>query len=102
MEIRIFKYECIYLLVLAVLGLHCHVGFSLVVAGGDHSLAGGVFFCCGGRAFGASVVTFPRLVSTGSLVVHRNLVAPWHVESSQTRDQIHAPLHWQVDSFFFF
>ena len=38
MEIRIFKYKCIYLFVLAVPGLHCHVGFSLVTAGGDHSL----------------------------------------------------------------
>ena len=38
MEIRICKYKCVYLFVWAVLGLHCHVGFSLVTAGGDYSL----------------------------------------------------------------
>lgn len=60
MEIRIFKYECIYLLVLAVLGLHCHVGFSLVAAGGDDSL-GAVSSPVVEDGLLASVVTFQGL-----------------------------------------
>ena len=27
-----------------------------------------------------------------------DLVAPWHVESSRTRDWTHVPCHWQMDS----
>lgn len=49
MEIKDFKYECIYLLVLAVLGLPA-MGFSLVAAGGDDSLRQ-CLLCCGGRSF---------------------------------------------------
>ena len=38
----------------------------------------------------ASVVV-ARELSTGSLPALDSLVAPWHVESSQTRDWTHVP-----------
>ena len=47
------------------------------------------FSCCKAQALGAqtSVVVALRLLSTGSVVVAHGLIAPWHAESSQTRDQ---------------
>ena len=46
------------------------------------------FSICGVRA---SPVAERRLQSTGATVAHMGSVAPWHVESSQTRDQMHVP-----------
>ena len=67
-------------LFLAVLGLCCCRGFSLAVVSGGYSSL---------QTTGSRAQTL-KLGCTG-------LVAPRHVGSSQTRDQI-CLLHWQADS----
>ena len=69
-------------------------GLSLVVASGGYtSFVAWVSRCsgfsyCGAQALGeqASVAAAHGLSSTGSIVWCTGLVAPQHVESSQTRD----------------
>ena len=68
-------------LFLAVLGLHCCVGFSLIMASGGHSSHGaqashcGGFSCCGARALGvqASVAVVHELSSCGTQALDRRL-----------------------------
>ena len=75
-----FLNNFIYLL-LAVLGLHCYAGFSLVAASGGFSTCRarashrGGFSRCGARALGGvgSGVAAPRLQSTGSVLVAHGL-----------------------------
>ena len=59
-----------FYLFLAVLGLHCCVGFSLVVASGGYSL----------------VAVHGLRIAVASVVWHIGLAAPWHVNSSPSRD----------------
>ena len=75
-----------YFLFLAVLGLCCYVGSSVV------ALCSFSMWClssCGAWALGtwASVVTTHRLSSCGSQVWCMVLIALWHVGSSQLRDR---------------
>ena len=70
---------CIYFL--AVLGLHCCEGFSLVVVSQDNSL----LLC-----WGFSLWWLLLFQSTGSVVV-RTLLALRHVGSSQTSDRTCVP-----------
>ena len=86
----------IYSFILAVLGLHCCLGFSLVMA---HrwllsSCSGWVSHCSGLSCFGAQALQYVGpaaatcvLQSPGSIVVGLRLVAPWHVGSFQIRNQ---------------
>ena len=80
--------------VLAVLGLCCCVGFSLVAASSGSSLVvvHGLFIAVaslivqhGLQSCQASVIVAPGLESTGSMW-HTSLVAPEHVGSSWTKD----------------
>ena len=84
------------LFVLAVLGLCCCVGFSLVAASSGSSLVvvHGLFIAVaslivqhGLQSCQASVIVAPGLESTGSMW-HTSLVAPEHVGSSWTKDWI--------------
>ena len=106
---KIIIYLFIYLF-LTVLSLHCWAGFSLVVASGGYSLAAvpgllivvtlqnSISIECTG--FSSCTVWAQQLQLPGSKAWLRscsmNLVGPWHVRSSQIRDQTH--LHWQEDS----
>ena len=66
---------------LAVLGLHCCVAFSLVAGSGGHSLGVvcrlliAVAYCCGPQVLGsrASVVVVPGLSSCGSQALEHGL-----------------------------
>ena len=62
---NIFKFYC---LVLAVLGLHYCMGFSLVAVSGGYCLVGG-FSCCGARASVAVAPGYQRPCSV--VVMHR-------------------------------
>ena len=85
-KLYIFNY-----LFLAVLGLHCCLGFSLVVvSGGISSLQCG-FSCCRAWTLGCmgSVGAAPGLYSTSKQLWCAGLVALWQVGSSQIRDGNH-------------
>ena len=77
-----------------MLGLCCHVGFSLVVVSKGYPLvlfglltALSSLVVRGLQGTWASVVATPRLQSTGSVSLWRtSLVASWPVGSSQIRD----------------
>ena len=85
-----------FYLFLVALGFHCCAGFSLVAASRDYSWL---------RCAGVSLWWPVLLQSTGSrradfsscssqpqeLWCEQALVAPWHVESSQTRDRTRVP-----------
>ena len=78
-----------------MLGLHCYVGFSLVAAIGGYSSCGvgashfGGCSCCRAWALGAPALVVAALVSRAQAqkLWCTGLVGPWHVGSSQIRDQ---------------
>ena len=83
-------------------GLRCFFGLSLVaVSRGYSSLRCLGFSCCGAQVLGvlALVIAAHRLSSCGSWALEpwiqklwcTSLFAPWHMESSQTRDRTHIP-----------
>ena len=69
-------------------------GLSLVRASGSYSLA----VVCGLLIATASLVGAPGSRAPAQEWWCSGLVAPRHVESSQTRDQTPSPLHWQAES----
>ena len=98
--ISFFFFNNFLYLFMAVLGLHCCLGFSLVAASRGYSLVAvcGVLLqwlllmssgfrvhgfqqpqCVGSVAVGSGAI--------GSIVAAHGLVAPWHVGSSQIRDR---------------
>ena len=101
-----FKNNFIYLFILAGLGLHCYLGFSLVAASRSYSLDAGHGFSLTGLLFlqsrgsqaAGSVAEVPGLWSTGSVVVVHRLgcFAPRGILPGLGMNRCLLP--WQVDS----
>ena len=99
----------VFILFLAVLGLHCCVGFSsscgkqrLLSSCGARACCSGLS-CCGAWALGtrAAVVAAPRLRSAGSVVVAPGLSCSGAFGISLDQDRTHVsctgrwiPYHW--------
>ena len=87
-----------------MLGLHCRAGFSLVAPSGGCPLV----VCCCGHGLGTlgrqhlwltgSVVSAPRLWSTGSLVVTHGLSCSIAYGIFPDQGSNLCLLHWQADS----
>ena len=95
-----FPFQYFYLLIyfLAVMGLRCSLGLSLVAASGGYSLAAvrrlviAVASRCGAWALG-HLGQWLRLPGSRAQAQLRRLgfVAPWQVASSQIRDRTYVP-----------
>ena len=81
--------SCRYLS-LAVMGLRCCEGFSLAAVSGGYSLRASS--CCRAQVLGPTGFDCCGTEARGlQKLWHTGLAAPWHVESSRTRDRIHVP-----------
>ena len=81
-----------------MLGLRCYMSFSVVVVSGGYSLAVLyrllLWYSMGSRVLRLQQL---RLPDSRTELYHTGVVAPGHVGSSLTRNEIHAPcIGWRI------